>query len=91
MGESRFDEAVLKDLKHLRDEARLNAHLFTAEMRTQMEKLEAEWKSLKRNLKQDEPALIKSMESVSHATKPILGDLRAAYSRLIERARASSR
>lgn len=84
MNEKKFDGADLQGLKRARDEARLQAHLFTAEMRTDWEKLETDWKTLKRSLKQEHPALTRSIDSVRHAAEPIVSDLRAAYDRLLK-------
>ena len=81
--ETKVSTNKFEDLKRLRDEARLQAHLFSAEMRTEFEKLEEDWKVMKRDMCMDQP-ITKSVDGIKHAAEPLMTDLRDAYERLIK-------
>ncbi len=71
-----FDR-IVEDLKSLRDEARVKAHLGTMELQDEWHKLEAKWENFEARAKLD-----RSARDVGAALDLLGAELKAAYERI---------
>ena len=70
-------EKVLEQLKQLRDEVALKAHLATMEAKTEWEELERKWSDFERKAKLDETA-----EGLGSALSQMADEIKAGYERI---------
>lgn len=72
----------VKSLEQLRDELRVQTHLFKAEVKNEWKKIEQDWKILKRELRPTKEAAHKSKSEIKRSTQQLLKSLKAGYRRV---------
>lgn len=82
--DERLKEAF-DNLKTLRDEVRLQAHLARAELRDEWEDLEDKWQDVEQKLEQAGDEAREKATEVNVGLKVIVEELSAAYSRIRDR------
>jgi hypothetical protein len=75
----------LDDLKTLRDELRVKAHLARADLNDELDKLETKWPAVEQAAKNFEAATLEVSAQVEKAAREGLGELRKAYDELVAR------
>lgn len=83
-----FEEA--RDLRSLRDELRLQAHLMKAEVRERLDELESRWTQVETKLDALERESTDAARSVLAATRDLIGELRDQYRKLTKRDETSA-
>jgi predicted nuclease with TOPRIM domain len=73
----------LDDLKTLRDEIRVKAHLARADMKDEIAKLESKWPEVEKAAKEIEAASLEAGEHIEKAAQEVFSDLRKAYEDLV--------
>ena len=73
----------MKDLQALREELRLQTHLFKAEAKSRWEILEGRWREVAAAVEKLEKQSTETAKSVILATRKALTDLRVEYRRLL--------
>ena len=71
----------IDDLKRIRDELKVQAHLAKAEAKEIWQQLEATWPELKKNLAKIESLASESIDEVASATRTLIDSLRKGYER----------
>lgn len=72
----------LEDLKQLRDEIQVQAHLFKKETQDEWDALEEKWKELNRSLHPVKNAAGESLEDIGAASKLLLDTVKEGYERI---------
>lgn len=73
----------LEDLKTLRDELRVKAHLARADLNDELDKLEAKWPAVEQAAKAFEATTLEVSTQVEKVAREALGELRKAYDELL--------
>ncbi len=79
------NSSVLKDIKslgQLRDELKLQSHLFKVEAKKEWNQLERDWKVLKREVKPTAQAAKKSTGEIKKSTRELFRGIKSGYVRL---------
>lgn len=85
MTERRFDlDAIVEDLKRLRDEVRVKLHLAKADARDEYERLEHEWEHVRAKLGVIGEEAGKTATEVGSALRVAVDELRQGYQRMRE-------
>lgn len=79
---SKWVEGELADLRRIRDELKVQAHLAKAEMRTAWEKLEDRLGELERHRKQIARAAEEPLQQLQTDVRQLARDLREGYRRI---------
>ena len=72
----------ISQLKQLRDELRLKAHLAKAEVRDEWEKAEAKWDQLRQELPRLDDAKDDMIDALTGSAKRLASEIRQAYARI---------
>ena len=76
---------VFKDIKsveQLRDEIKVQAHLLKAEAKSEFEKMEKDWKVIKREIFPVRLAAQRSKVEIKKSTRELLHSLKSSYERM---------
>jgi len=71
-----------RDLKQVRDELRVKAHLAKADMKDAWEDLEAKWPKVEASLKRFEGQATQALDEFGSATRTLFRELREGYRRM---------
>lgn len=74
----------LHDLRQLRDEIHLKAHLLRSDLSDRLAELEAHWREIERDTRPVRGAVGESARGVGHATAELIGSLKQGYHRIRE-------
>ena len=77
--------SLLKDIKslgQLRDELKVQSHLFKVEMKKDWRKLEKDWKLIKRQIEPSKQNAKKSAREIKQSTRHLLAAIRSGYNKL---------
>lgn len=77
----------LDELKTLRDELRVKAHLARADLTDELDKLEAKWPAVEQAAKAFEATTLEVTTQVEKVARDALGELRKAYDELVVHAK----
>jgi hypothetical protein len=72
----------ISQLKQLRDELRLKAHLAKADIKDEWERAEAKWHQLRQELPRIDDAKDDAIEALSGSAKRLATEIRQAYTRI---------
>jgi hypothetical protein len=75
-------ESELEKLRMIRDEIRLQAHLFSAELKQEWKRLEQNWTLIKNDSATVKPVLTKAIMDAGKAAEPLIRELQATYDRI---------
>lgn len=71
-----------EDLKQVRDELRVKAHLAKADMKDAWDDLEAKWPRVESSLKRFEDQASKALDEFGSATRSLFRELRDGYQKM---------
>ncbi|MAX67316.1 MAG: hypothetical protein QF441_12510 [Bacteriovoracaceae bacterium] len=73
---------VFKNLEQTRDELKLQAHLFEADLKTEWEGLEKKWDHVRGQVKPSLDAAKDASENISEAHKLLLSEIKEGYQKI---------
>jgi len=82
MKQMKTQTAIVQDLERLRDELKVQAHLFKGEAKQEWEKLEKDMQTLRQQSKPIQVAAEKSAAEVQAATKLLFQTIKHGYERI---------
>jgi len=84
MNEPKFTKADLINLATLRDELKLQIHLFDAEARQRWEEIEKDWQLIRSEIEGLKPVAARAATRATFASKPLLRKIETALFQIRE-------
>lgn len=78
-------ESMMKNLEQSRDELKVQAHLFNAEMKDEWHQLEDKWEHFARDVRPAMKAAKEASQNISEANKLMMEEIREGFKNIMDK------